>query len=116
MRRLQSATKINMPFKKGQSGNPKGKAKGEVCKFTSLKATFLNVFERMGGEDALLEFVKSSNHNKAMFYQWITRMLPADVNVGNTPDASGKPQALLVKVVHTHGDDPGNGNGNGHDA
>lgn len=68
-----------MKFQKGQSGNPKGKRKGDVCKFTTLKAAFLNVFERAGGEDGLLEWVNASNHNKAAFYQWITRMLPVDV-------------------------------------
>ena len=67
------------PYRKGQSGNPKGKPKGAVCKFTTLKAAFLNVFERMGGEDGLLEWVNASNHNKAAFYQWITKMLPVDV-------------------------------------
>jgi hypothetical protein len=101
------------PFKKGQSGNPKGKPKGAVCKFTTLKAAFLNVFERTGGEDGLLEWVNASNRNKAAFYQWITKMLPADVNIGNTPDADGKVNALLVKVVHVKGSGNGNGNGNG---
>ena len=67
--------------KKFQPGNP-GKPKGAVCKFTTLKAAFLNVFERAGGEDGLLEWVNASNHNKAAFYQWITKMLPADMNVG----------------------------------
>jgi hypothetical protein len=89
-----------MKFQKGQSGNPKGKAKGAVSKFTSLKAAFLNVFERMGGEDALLEWANSSNHNKAAFYQWITKMLPADVNVSG-------------EVGHTLKFDFENGNGNG---
>jgi hypothetical protein len=103
----------NQLYKKGQSGNPKGKQKGVVSKFTTLKAAFLNVFERAGGEDGLLEWVNASNHNKAAFYQWITKMLPADVNVGNTSDADGKTQALLIKVVHTKDGDPGNGNGNG---
>ena len=102
------------PYRKGQSGNPKGKPKGAVCKFTTLKAAFLNVFERTGGENGLLEWVNASNHNKAAFYQWITKMLPADVNVGNAPDADGKDREFIIKVIHTKdGDGGGNGNGNG---
>jgi len=87
------------PYRKGQSGNPKGKPKGAVCKFTTLKAAFLNVFERTGGEDGLLEWVNASNHNKAAFYQWITKMLPADVNLSGQDGAPIRVQ--LEKVITT---------------
>lgn len=69
------------PFPKGQSGNPRGRRKGSVNKFTTLKAAFLSVFERLGGEEALLTWVEASGHNRAAFYQWITKMLPSDVEV-----------------------------------
>ena len=102
------------PFKPNQCPNPNGRPKGSVNKFTTLKAAFLNVFERMGGENGLLEWVNASNHNKAAFYQWITKMLPADVNVGNASDADGKDREFIIKVIHTKdGDGGGNGNGNG---
>jgi hypothetical protein len=100
------------PFKPNQCPNPSGRPKGSVNKFTTLKAAFLNVFERMGGEDALLAWAKASNHNTAAFYQWITKILPADINLGNTPDADGKAQALLIRVIHTK-DGDGGGNGDG---
>ena len=101
-------------FKPGEVTNPRGRRKGSVNKFTGLKAAFLNVFERLGGEDALLEWAKASNHNLAAFYQWITKMLPADVNLANASDANGKTQALLIKVIHTRdGDNGGNGDGSG---
>jgi hypothetical protein len=86
-------------FKPGEVTNPRGRRKGSVNKFTTLKAAFLNVFERMGGEDALLAWAKSSNHNTAAFYQWITKMLPADVNLSGE---NGGPIAIkLVKTVTT---------------
>jgi hypothetical protein len=89
-------------FKPGEVTNPQGRRKGSVNKFTTLKAAFLNVFERMGGEDGLLEWVNASNHNKAAFYQWITKMLPVDVK------QSGE-------IAHTLYFDFGDGNGNGHE-
>jgi hypothetical protein len=59
-----------------------GRPKGVPNKFTSLKQSFLNVFEKMGGDDALLEFAKS---HKAMFYQMITKLFPQEVEqIGNT--------------------------------
>jgi hypothetical protein len=101
------------PFQPGVSANPRGRPKGSVNKFTTLKQAFLSVFERMGGEDELLKWAQESNRNKATFYQWITKMLPADVNLGNVPGENGKPQSLLIEVVHVKGPDKGNGNGNG---
>lgn len=92
-----------------------GRPKGSVNKFTTLKAAFLNVFERMGGEDELLDWVNMSNRNKAMFYQWITKMLPADVNLANAIDPDGKPGEFVIKVVHVHdGQEAGSGDGSGH--
>ena len=87
------------PFQPGISANPRGRRKGSVNKFTTLKAAFLNVFERTGGEDGLLEWVNASNHNKAAFYQWITKMLPADLNVSGQDGAPIR--VRLEKVITT---------------
>ena len=54
-----------------------GRPKGSVNKFTTLKQSFLSVFERMGGDDALLDFAKS---HKTIFYQMITRLFPTEVS------------------------------------
>jgi len=90
------------PFQPGISANPRGRRKGSVNKFTTLKAAFLNVFERAGGEDGLLEWVNASNHNKAAFYQWITKMLPVEVK------QSGE-------ISHVLSFDFGENGGNGHE-
>ena len=95
-----------MAFQKGQSGNPKGKRKGTKSRFTTLKAAFLSVFERLGGEDDLFAWVDGSARNKAMFYQWITRMLPADVAVKQSGEIKHQ-----IEFIAEYGEDR-NGNGN----
>lgn len=94
------------PFLPGNNANPRGRRKGSVNKFTTLKAAFLSVFERTGGEDGLLEWVEASNHNRAAFYQWITKMLPADLNVSGR---DGAPIHVRLEKVITTIDPNGSG-------
>ena len=54
-----------------------GRPKGSVNKFTTLKQSFLNVFEQMGGDKTLLEFAKT---HKPMFYQMVTHLFPTEVS------------------------------------
>jgi hypothetical protein len=82
-----------MPFKKGQSGNPGGRKPGRLNKFTTLKQSFLNVFERMGGDDSLLEFART---HKAVFYQMVTRLFPQEVAHSGEIKTDGK---LIIEVV-----------------
>lgn len=63
------------PFK---SGNP-GRPKGSPNKFTALKAAFLEAFETTGGTAGLAAWIKRSEHNRAMFYQLITKLFPQEV-------------------------------------
>jgi hypothetical protein len=58
-----------------------GRPKGSKNKFTSLKDSFIEVFERLGGTDGLLEWTKGNRRNRAEFYRMITKMLPANVAV-----------------------------------
>jgi hypothetical protein len=55
-----------------------GRPPGSKNKFTNLKTSFLDVFQLRGGTEGLAAWTKKSDHNLAMFYSWIVRMLPAD--------------------------------------
>lgn len=62
-----------------QPGNPDGRAgrpKGCKNKFTTLKDSFLNVFQQMGGEEALLSWAQK---NPGDFFGMIKTMLPKSV-------------------------------------
>ena len=69
-------------FKPGESGNPAGKIPGTKDKFTNLKAAFLEVFDELGGAKGLHDWAKETKHSRAMFYQWITKMLPSSSTTG----------------------------------
>jgi len=43
-----------MPFKKGQSGNPKGKPKGAVSKYVKVRDDFFKAYYKLGGLKNLL--------------------------------------------------------------
>jgi len=87
-----------MKYKKGQSGNLKGRPKGTKNNLTSdLKTIITNVFDKIGGEDALMKWAKS---NKTTFYVKIySKLIPRNIELGNT---DGKPFELIVgqKVVN----------------
>jgi len=86
-----------MKFPKGHSGNPKGRKRGTVNKFTSLKQDFLSAYNdpRVGGVEGLITWLLESKHNRAMFYNWLTKLLPA--NVGIDEDAN----EIIVHIKKT---------------
>ncbi len=63
-------------WKKGESGNPKGRPKGARDKFTDLKNSFLTVYQELGGDEYLKEFAKE---NPRDFVKLLGSMLPKDV-------------------------------------
>lgn len=96
-------------FLKGNPGRPKG-AKAE---FTCLKDSFINAFKRMGGEEALLDWlypetievkdkkgkvlrvIDFSPERKKEFFKMITKMLPADIQLSEVP----KDKASLIEAI-----------------
>jgi len=72
-----------MRYQKGQSGNPKGKKRGTLNKFTTLKQAFLNSFnsEKMGGEKGMTNVFSRNDFTKREFYKLISKMLPSNVTV-----------------------------------
>ncbi len=67
-----------------QPGNP-GRPKGAKNKFTSLKDSFLNVFQQMGGDEALLSWAQK---NPGDFYGMVKTMLPKTVDSNLSGDIS----------------------------
>lgn len=59
----------------------KGRPRGSINKFTSLKEAFLEAFEELGGAQGLLEWAKKNLRTQGQFYQMIARMLPSKTDV-----------------------------------
>ena len=76
-----------MPFEKGKSGNPDGRATGTKNKFTTLKEAYLGVFEKIekeglkkdGAIKTFYEWVTKNDRNQGVFYQMLSKMLPSNI-------------------------------------
>ena len=74
-----------------------GRPEGSKNKFTSIKQDFLNAYndERIEGLEGLVKWVLESKRNRAMFYQWLTRLLPSAVE----GDIKGDIKIIIEKVT-----------------
>lgn len=67
-----------MPFKPGQSGNPRGRESGSSNKTTvAAKQAFQLAFDGLGGVTALQEWAKD---NQTEFFKLFSKLIPQDVN------------------------------------
>ena len=83
-----------MPFKKGQSGNPKGRTPGTANKLTkSAREAFQHAFDASGGFAALGEWAKA---NKTEFYKLYARLIPVE-HVGEGGEG---PISTIVKHIY----------------
>ena len=95
-------------FKKGKSGNPKGRKKGSTNKFTDLKKAYLDVFEKIEKEGqkknksnkvkGLFEWATKNDKNQGMFYQMIAKMLPSNIDIDHSGQIDSK---LTIEVIET---------------
>lgn len=61
----------------------KGRPKGGKNKFTDLKKSFLDAFEKIGGTDGLAIWAKDKR-NRAAFYNIVSKLLPTQIKL-DTP-------------------------------
>jgi len=84
------ASKENLKKIKKRTGRPKG----SKDKFTSLKDSFLQAFEGIGGTEAMIDWAQEKKNRKD-FYQMIAKMLPNKVE----GDLSGKMTVIFKSAI-----------------
>ena len=82
-------------FQKGNPGRPRG-AKSRISE--SFWLDWLEVYNKLGGADALEKFAESSKRNMEIFLHWGAKTIPTNVqaNVSGQVKHDGK---LIIEVV-----------------
>ena len=66
---------------KGYSGNLKGRPPRIHSKAAQIKLAFFEAFEKVGGIEALVKWIKKNNTNKREFYKMLLQILPKDIKI-----------------------------------
>lgn len=101
---LKNAKGQFLPGTKG-GGRKKGSLNKDTKGFISLKQSFLDAFNdpRIGGTEGLISWVVEHPSRLKVFYGWIVRLLPRQVDMG-VPEDEGA-QKLLEKYKDLDADD-----------
>ncbi|MFY9836528.1 MAG: DUF5681 domain-containing protein [Xanthobacteraceae bacterium] len=78
---IENNRKSTMPFKPGQSGNPKGRANGSQNKIPkALKEAILQALEEAGGEGGSVEYLTwLAKTNSSAFASLLGKVLPMTI-------------------------------------
>jgi hypothetical protein len=83
-----------------------GKPKGTTPQHKSVKQAFLDVFQRLGGVDGMLQWATASDDNLTEFYRMYSRMLPRNVDLSSEQPIQivvsryGEDTALPSPAIH----------------
>ena len=92
-------------FKKGQSGNPKGKPPGALGACTKVKNDYFKVYEKLGGYKGFLKYLLS---NRALWPDYYLKVLPM-LMPKRTELQGNISGTLVIKIKGKHDDNEPSG-------
>lgn len=74
----------------------RGRRKGSKNKYTDLKQSILNAYDKTGGEKALVNWISEKPRNREIFYgQILVKVLPKDSNINLGGDIANIAERIL---------------------